>query len=188
MLVLGLVGKRACGKNIFAEYLRDKYGFRILDNTKDVLTPVLRRQGKPVTRENLTSLATGLRKRYGDDVLTKRLCKNITGRGNLVVSNIRFPKEVAYLHRRFGDGLRLIAIEAEPRLRYERARKRGVKGEESLDFKEFMKLESLPTERVIPRTMELADFVIANNKTPRDLYKKIDSLMDKLGGLIPQGK
>lgn len=181
MLVLGLIGKRACGKNLFAEYLKDRYGFGILDNTEDVLAPILRRQGKPVTRGNLTELAMGLRKRWGDDILSKRLCKNIGGEKKLVVSNIRFPKEVAYLHRRFGDSLKLIAIQADPRLRYERAKERGVKGERALSFKEFMKLECLPTERIIPRTMELADFVMANNKTPRNLYIKIDSLMERLG-------
>jgi len=181
MLVLGLIGKRACGKNIFAEHLRDKYRFSVLDFTEGVLVPILRKQGKPVTRKKLTALAMKLRKRYGDDILIKRLCKNIRGEGNLVISNIRFPKEVAYMHRRFGDGFRLIAIEADPKLRYERAKKRGIKGEKRLSFKEFMKLESLPTERIIPRTMELADFVIANNKTPRDLCKKIDNLMEKLG-------
>lgn len=181
MLVLGLTGKRACGKNMLAEYLRDRYGFRILDNTKDVLAPILRKQGKPITRKNLTSLAMGLRKRGGDDILTKRLCKNIKGRKNLLISNIRFPAEVAYLRRSFSDSFKLIAIEAGPKIRYERARKRGVKGEKFLSFKEFMKLECLPTERVIPRTMELAGFMIANNKAPRDLYRKVDSLMGKIG-------
>ena len=75
---------------------------------------------------------------------------------------------------------KLIAVEADPKLRYKRAKRRGIKGEKRLSFKEFIKLESLPTERIIPRTKELADFVIANNKTPRDLYRKIDNLMEKL--------
>ena len=180
MLVLALIGKRASGKNIFAEYLRDRYRFRLLDYTRDVLAPVLRKQGKPVTRENLTALAMGLRKRYGNDILTKRLCRKISGNKSIVISGMRFPAEAAYLHRTFGDGFKLIAVEADPRLRYNRARKRGIKGEKCLAFKEFIKLESLPTERIIPRAMELADFVIANNKTPRDLYRKIDNLMEKL--------
>ena len=180
MLVLGLIGKRACGKNIFAEHLRDKYRFKLLDYTKDVLGPLLRKQGKPVVRENMTDLAMSLRKRYNEDILTRRLCKRIKGKQSVVISGIRFPAETAYLHRNFKDMFKLIAIEADPRFRYERAKKRGIKGEKWLSFKEFMKLESLPTERVIPRTMESADFVIANNKTPRNLYKKIDSLMEKI--------
>ena len=180
MLVLGLIGKRACGKNIFAAYLKKKYRFKPLDYTRDVLAPILRKQGKPVLRENLTSLAMKLRRRYGEDILTKRLCKKIKRRQSVVISGIRFPAETAYLHRTFKNSFKLIAMEADPKLRYERARKRGLKGEKKLTFREFMKLESLPTERIIPRTMEFADFVIANNKRPRDLYKKTDSLMEKL--------
>lgn len=180
MLVLGLVGKRASGKDIFAKYLRDRYKFQLLDHTKDVLAPILRKQGKPIVRENLTDLAMKLRKRYGDDILTKKLCKKIRGKQSMVISNIRFPAEAAYLHRAFKDRFKLITVEADPKLRYERAKRRGTKGEKKLSFREFIKLESLPTERIIPRTMELADFVIANNKTPRELYKKINNLIEKL--------
>lgn len=180
MLVLGLIGKRACGKNIFAEYIKDRYGFRLLDYTRDVLAPVLEGQGKQVTRENLATLAMGLRELHGEDILTRRLCRKVRRGQNIVISGIRFPAEVAYLRRAFGGCFKFIALEADAKLRYERARNRGAKGEKALSFREFIRLERLPTERIIPGTMRLADFSVANNKTPKDLYKRIDRIMDKL--------
>ncbi|UCD07904.1 MAG: hypothetical protein JSW41_02985 [Candidatus Aenigmatarchaeota archaeon] len=77
MKLIGLVGQRLCGKNLFADYIRKKYSFSVLDFTRDILAPILKKQYKPITRENLIGLSMSLREKYGIDYLARKLCEMI---------------------------------------------------------------------------------------------------------------
>lgn len=74
LLVLGLTGKRGSGKDTMADYLKAEYGFEVLTYTNDVLAPILKKDGKDVTRENLITLALALRAKGGKHIITKLLC------------------------------------------------------------------------------------------------------------------
>lgn len=175
-MIVGLTGKRCSGKNEVALFLAKK-GFTILDFTERVLEPMLRKQGKPIVRENLTNLAMSLRKERGQDILTRLLCKGIKQDRDYVITGVRFKEEVHYLRKRFGPEFILISVESENRKRYERSVKRAQKGEGKLTFKEFLDKESLPTETVIPETMEMADFILVNNSTKKDLETEVLKLI-----------
>ncbi|RLJ08333.1 MAG: hypothetical protein DRP16_01635 [Candidatus Aenigmatarchaeota archaeon] len=179
-MIIGIVGKRLTGKNEIAEYLSLKYGFHVLDYTKNVLAPLLKKEKKAITRENLINLAMELREEYGNDILTRMIAEHIERDKNYVIAGVRFREEVEFLKKAFGNGFVLIAVDSEPKLRYERAKKRKTKGEGSLSFNRFFKIDRLPTERVIPETMKLADFLIENNGTIEELRKKTDSVMEKI--------
>ncbi|MDI6806922.1 MAG: AAA family ATPase [Candidatus Aenigmarchaeota archaeon] len=178
-LVLGLVGKRACGKDAVAQYLSKKYSFVCLDYTNDILEPILKEKNEQVTRENLVKLSMSLRKEYGNDILTRKICEKIEP-GLWVISGVRFREEVEYFNHKFGDKFKLISVECDSRIRYERAIKRGIKGEAKLSYEEFLDGENLPTEQVIPETMQLADFTINNDGSFAKLHEEIDKLMEKL--------
>ena len=179
-MILGIVGFRLSGKNLAAEYLHDKYGFAILDYTQDVLAPLLRKEKKAITRENLSSIATELRKENGNDILTKILCEKILPEKDYVIAGIRFKEEVEYLRKVFGNKFKLVSVECHPKKRYARAKERRDKGEGNLSFQRFMRMENLPTERVIPETMKLAGFRLENNKEKEDLFAQIDKIMKRL--------
>lgn len=178
MIVIGLVGKRCSGKDTVSQHLAKAHGFKTLDYTRDVLAPVLREQGKPITRESLVSLATEMRK-HGEDALTRKLCEK-TSEGNWVVSGVRFPAEVSRFKQEFGDSFILIAVEADARKRHERSVERAEKGEERLSYEEFMRGEELPTEKVIPGVMASANFTLQNNGSVEELQKETDRLLIKL--------
>ena len=180
MKVIGIAGRRLSGKNLAAEYISEKFGFRFLEFTGDVLAPLLKEENKPVTRENLARLAMSLREGHGTDVLTKKLCGKISEDGKYVISGVRFREEVEYLRNRFGKDFTLMAVECNSRARYKRARKRRDKGEARLEYEEFMEMESLPTEKVIPETMRLADCTLENNGKKKDLYLKINKIMESI--------
>ena len=179
-LVLGLTGKRGCGKDTVANYLREEHGFAVLTYTDHVLAPILEKRGKPVTRENLISLALELREKHGKDILTKMICGKIEKSGLWAVSGVRYPEEAERFRKEFGDDFRLLSIECSAEKRHERVKSRGTKGEGELTYKEFLRIDKRPTELPISETMKLADFTIENNGPFEDLYKQINNLMENL--------
>ena len=66
--VIGITGKRGSGKDTVAEHLESKYGFHVLTYLDHVLAPVLKKEGKEITRENLINLALDMRKKKGNVV------------------------------------------------------------------------------------------------------------------------
>ncbi|UCC91879.1 MAG: AAA family ATPase [Candidatus Aenigmatarchaeota archaeon] len=179
-LVLGITGKRGSGKDTAAHYLRDKYGFRVLTYTDHVLAPILKKEGKPVTRKNLMNLALEMRGTKGRQILTELICRKIESRGFWAVSGVRYPEEHDYFRGKFGKNFKLVNVECEARKRYERVRKRGTKGEAGITFGKFMEIEKKETEKVINKTIKLADFSVKNNGTIGDLHGKVDILVKKI--------
>lgn len=178
MLVIAFVGKKCSGKDEGASYLGSKHDFTYLDYTKDVITPILQKQGKEITRDNIIELVGSLRKEKGIDVLTAMISEKISG--NTAISGLRFKEEAFYMRKRFGSNFKLVKVEAGDKMRWQRCISRGTKGEGKNTFKEFMEREGLPTEKVIPETMELADFSIDNSGTKEEFYMQIDSLLKRL--------
>jgi dephospho-CoA kinase len=179
MKVIGITGRRLSGKSTAAGHISRRHGFRILEFTDHVLAPLLREQGKPVTRENLIGLAMSIRAERGTDALVKMLAGGIK-EGNCMIVGIRFPEEVSYLRGRFGKRFVLVSVECDSRIRYRRVARRGVKEDSRMTYGEFMEKERLPTERPIPDAMRLADFSLTNEGTRSGLYRQIDGMMGKI--------
>ena len=180
-LVLGLTGKRGSGKDTAAFHLRDKYGFQILTYTDHVLTPILEKKYKEVTRENLINLALEMRKEKGNHILTELICRKIGKEGFWVVSGVRYPEEYEYFKGQFLEGFKMINVGCEAKKRYERTKKRGTKGEADMTFKDFMDIEKKETEKVIDETITHAQFSVDNNGTIGELQKSLDKVVEKLG-------
>ncbi len=178
MLVLAFVGKKCSGKDEAASYLGSKQGFTYLDYTRDVISPILEGQKKEITRDNIVELVGRLRKEKGIDTLTVMISEKI--KGNTAISGIRYKEEVEYMRKRFGGKFKLISVEAADKIRWERCKERGTKGEGKHTFEEFMEREGLPTEKVIPEAMRLADFTITNNHEKEEFYRQIDKVLKQL--------
>lgn len=179
MKVIGLVGQRLSGKNVFSDYARKKYGFTELDFTRHILAPILRKEKKPMMRENLVNLAMSMREKDGTDVLAKIMCDKIM-EGNYVIPGVRFPEEVRIFRKRFREDFVLIGIECDPMIRYQRISRKKTKEDKNMGYEGFLKKETLPTEIVIPKTMRLARFSVKNETSRRDLYSRIDYVMEKI--------
>ncbi len=180
-LVLGITGKRGSGKDTVAEYFKKKYGFRVLTYTDHVLGPILKKGRKAITRMNLISLALEMRKGKGNHVLTELICEKIGDEGFWVISGVRYPEEYDHFKLYFGVNFKFIKVECEAKKRHKRIRKRGTKGEGSMMFKEFMEIENKETEKIINKTIELAEFSVTNNGTIEKLHKSLDKLAEKIG-------
>jgi dephospho-CoA kinase len=77
--------------------------------------------------------------------------------------------------RKFDNSI-LIFVTAPTEVRFERVKKRGEKGEESITFEEFMSAENRETERHLDSLENMADHIIDNKGTLNELYEKIDKI------------
>ena len=116
------------------------------------------------SRENFIQVSEAMRKAFGEDVFSHAILHDM----------LEAPHDVAILDgvRRVQDivaleplpQFKLIAIDTEPQLRFERMKKRGEKtGETNMTWSEFQAVENAPTEVTIPEVMARAWRTIPNN-------------------------
>ncbi len=184
MKIIAVTGKRGSGKDTFANYLKEKEGFNILEFSKDGIFSLVEKRGLEMTRENLISVAMETRKEKGNDIFAKILCDKM-GKGNYCITGMRFKEELEYMKNKFDDNFILVSIMCEPKKRYDRIIKRGDKGESQMTFEEFMKVEEKVTEKAIDGIINSADYFIDNNSLIEDLTKNTEAFYKEIEKNIP---
>lgn len=170
-LLIGLSGKQRSGKDTFADYLVEKYGFKKVSFANPIkelavnyfgLNPVDVYETKP---EKVRKVLQDIGKigRYVDDLFwVKKALEEYdpNSNNNYVVSDVRFINEAEYLKSL--DGL-IIRIEAPREIRASRGLLTGEDdiSETELDGYKF-------------------DYVINNVGSLETFYQMIDDLMKKL--------
>lgn len=182
-MIIGLTSFLGAGKTSIGDYLVKK-GF-VFYSLSDVLRDEIKSRGLEVTREILQKTGVELRKKFGNSVLTDRIIKKIEQEPgkDFVVDSIRNPAEIEALRKR--KNFTLVFIDAPLENRFERikARKRE---KDPLIFEEFKKAEEKELEsqdsanQQLLKCKEMADFVIHNDLSFKELYKKIDELIEGL--------
>ncbi|MBN2854174.1 AAA family ATPase [Patescibacteria group bacterium] len=179
-LIICFVGLIASGKDAAKKYLEEKYGaesFRfssILRETLDAL-------GVEKSRDNLILLSTWARENFGNDLLAKTIAKKAEEANNnlIIIDGARRLDDLIYLRK--NKNFHLIAIEAEPKIRYERSLTRNENpGDKEKSYEIFLADHKKETEITIPETMASANFKIDNNGDFPALYRQIDDLMKNL--------
>jgi dephospho-CoA kinase len=170
--LIGLTGTNAAGKGEVAAYLETK-GFEAF-SLSDVIREHLRQRGLDVTRNSLIAAGNSLRRRYGADILARRVMKK--ARGNAVIDSIRNGREVAFLRKQ--PGFVLAAVDAPVETRYKRAKKRG-RQESAGTLEEFVAKERQEMTggregQQLRRCLESADVTIINDGTLAALRRKVD--------------
>jgi len=175
-LVIGLTGRMGAGKGTAAEHLKKKYKARQFVYS-DILADALRRLHIEVTRANLQALGKCLREGMGKEVLVDAMKGDLeTAKDKvLLVDGLRYINEVEML-RKFKDNI-LIFVDAPAEQRYERLRKRAQKGEGSMTLKQFKEREGAATEKELGALKKMADCVIENTGSVKELCDAVDSAM-----------
>jgi len=179
-LVLGLAGEIGAGKDTASNYLREKYGFKVI-TIGDMVREEAAALGISPTRENLQKIG----KEYAQsdpEFWGKHVAQKIKKEGwtAVVVNGIRRPTDFTPLQRAFGQDFVLVAIRADPKIRFERlkARKRFGDPEKWEDFcaqdrREFEYFN-------LGQTLAAAQYTIENNGTFEQFYAKLDRLISTL--------
>jgi dephospho-CoA kinase len=181
--VYGLTGPHGAGKNAVVEYFRDK-GFRHF-SAREFLFKEIDSRGLVRDRDSLHRISNLLRELHGPHyvgfslyLLAHKVLENCVIESIYTVEEIMMIKKVA---REWGDMFALIAIDADPRIRYERlfARKSET---DNITFEQFSEKEQRelqsddPAKHNLLACRELADIKIMNNGTLEDLHQQLKDI------------
>lgn len=183
--IIGIAGTILSGKDSLSNHLVNEYGF-VHASTSDML----RAEKKLVYGDTPEAVilrndpfANNLRAERGAGVLVELAFEDFakTNGTGLVISGIRTVGEVEKLHELGG---RLIFVDSDPKIRYQRGHDRKRDHQDTMTFEEFLSQEATEHEGMdqkdksvinLPAVKKLADIVIYNDN---DLDKFL-SVVDK---------
>jgi len=178
-IFLGIVGTIGAGKDNASNYLVNHYSFFKV-HMGNLVRALARKEKIKITRENLGRLQEKYHKKYGKEFLINAAINKAreSKKQKVIISGIRTPEQAARFKKE--PNAKIIFIDAKPKLRFERLKKRKRKGFPKT-LKEFKKQEK-NEERYFKfnKILRYADYKIENNATEKDLYKKLDNLIRKL--------
>ncbi len=190
MIVLGFTGTFAAGKDAVISIVQNKFYLQCFEvNTGDFVREETRKRGLPLTRENLQMVSNDVRLKHGAGFFGKKTVEQITRHSDkniFLVSGIRTIGEVEELRKAFGNKFYLIAVDAPIEVRYQRVKQRAREGEHVLSFEEFKasqekELRGPAHSQNIIAAMNVANFTVQNNGTIKELEKKIEKILERIG-------
>jgi dephospho-CoA kinase len=181
MIIIGVTGTLGAGKGMVVERLKAK-GFKHYSARVFISEEIVRR-GLPVNRDTMTEVGNNLRAKHGpayvfESLITK--AKKMAGKA--IIESLRTVGEVNALKAAGGY---LIAVDADPKIRYERVILRGSETDK-ISFDKFMADEERESQSNDPgvqnlrKVMAMADAAIVNDGTEEDLYKKVDAILESV--------
>lgn len=139
--IIGLSGTNGAGKDSVAELLVEKHGYQHI-SVSDLLRHEARKRNLPLERHHLAAISTEWRKQFGHGVLIDRAHEHFSGNSDdvagLVVASLRNPGEAERIHELGG---KVVWVDAQPRIRYERITRRARSAEDAKSFEQFMSEE-----------------------------------------------
>ena len=183
MRILGITGTIGAGKGTIVEYLVNEKGYRHY-SVRDYIKKEIISRGLPINRDSMVLVANDLRSRNSPSFITDQLYYEAKNSGeNAIIESIRTPGEVFALKKK--ANFYLIAVDADPGIRYKRIKKRGSETDK-ISFETFLKNEKRemnsddPNHQNLQRCIDMADVCFENNGTKEDLYTELDKYLNKL--------
>ncbi len=180
MIVIGITGTLGAGKGTVVTYLTQEKGFRHY-SVRDFLRQELTSRQMPVNRDTLTAIANALRAKHGPAYIIEQLfAKALEQEHHCVIESIRTAGEIGSLRRH--KQFYLLAIDADPRLRYKRIRSRNSETDQ-VSYNTFIKNEEREMHSADANKQNLAaciaeaDYVINNNGSLRQLNNDIEHFL-----------
>lgn len=184
MRTIGITGTIGSGKGTVVEYLKTK-GFQHY-SARSIFLAELAKRGLKNDRNAMRQIANELRRTYGPAYIAETLFQEAeTAGGNAVIESLRTVGEIEAL-KKLSSSFVLLAVDADPKTRYERILKRGNETDQ-VSFEEFIEQELIESEgknewaQNLPACIESADAVIMNNGSMEELHRAVDVALEKLG-------
>ncbi|HMA78155.1 MAG TPA: AAA family ATPase [Candidatus Paceibacterota bacterium] len=179
-MIIGITGTDGAGKGTAVEYLKTK-GFTHY-SAREFIVAEIERQALPVTRNQMRLTANQMRAEHGNEYVIKQAYEQAAAAGitNAVIESVRAAAEAKYLKSQGGI---LLAVDANPELRYERVQARR-SASDQVTYEQFLEQEALEKNDPDPNgmqkaiVMEMADYTIMNDGTVAELEKQIETFLN----------
>ncbi len=175
---VGIVGLPGAGKSTALEVAKE-YGKVFVMG--DVIREETKSRGLEMNSENLGTIAKKLRKEHGKQVVAKKTIEKMKQSSSefLIIDGIRSMNEVELFEKSFD--LEIIAITApdDKRIQWLVNRKRV---DDSQSLEKIKARDKREIQFGVNDVIENADYTIRNNKTKKDLKRKIKDLFEKIKG------
>jgi dephospho-CoA kinase len=181
MKIIGITGTLGSGKGEVGAFLRGK-GFSYF-SVRNFLIEELKRRKSPINRGTMTDLADELRKTHKPSYIIEEVyAQAVTQGGNTIIESVRAKAEADFLKKK---GAILIAVDADPRVRYGRivARKSDL---DHVSYEKFISDEQREMDSVEPNRgnirdcMRRADFVLMNDSSIEELHAQIEKILPSI--------
>jgi dephospho-CoA kinase len=180
-IIIGLTGTNGAGKGTVAAYLSSK-GF-VSFSVRAFLIEEIEKRNLPVNRDSMVIVANDLRKEHGASYILDTLFERArNSQKDAVIESVRTVGEVQSLRAK---GMYLLAIDADPKIRYSRVMVRKSVTDD-ISFEKFLSDEAResesddPSKQNLRHTVALADFTLNNDGSVEDLYSQIDHVLEKI--------
>lgn len=181
-MIIGITGTDGAGKGTVVEYLIQK-GFTHY-SARDLWVEEIKRHGLEINRANMRLMANKLRKKHGNDFLITEYLerKRRDQKDNVIIESIRTMAEAHTLKKAGGV---LLAVDANPKIRYQRVQERASESDK-VTFEEFMSQEELEMRDPDPNGMQkaeviaAADYTLYNNGTREKLFLAVEEVLKKI--------
>ncbi|MBI2543489.1 MAG: AAA family ATPase [Candidatus Aenigmarchaeota archaeon] len=187
MLVIGLTGTMGAGKDIVREMLEKKFNTSSLRLSDLIDTTPFKKRNVAITRTMYQNMGDELRQKYGPFVLAKIASGFMKPTDKIkIIDGIRNPAEADYFKEKFGEGFKLIAVDAPQQVRFERLSKRHRENDPKT-WEEFAAADEREQGKDQPEygqhvrdCIEMADVVIENDGSLEDFKKKIEDVTSQI--------
>lgn len=190
-MILVVVGLQGSGKTTVALMLRGK-GFEVIE-LGDIWRELVKKAGIPMEDTKATREFTmRLREEKGKDIYARYACERIgKGAKKVVIMGVRSTYELDYIREKMKD-VRVLALEAPLKTRFERMRGRG-KPEDPKTMEAFTWLEERNNQGFMADKSEAvhgllvliknADYVIHNTGSVAKLEEELEAALARIPGL-----
>jgi dephospho-CoA kinase len=180
-MIIGITGTNGAGKGTVVEYLVKQKNFAHYSGRAFITEEIVKR-GMPVNRDSTNLVGNDLRKTYGPGYIAEQqLARAQVKGGDAIIESIRAIGEAEFLKSK---GALIWGVDADRRVRYERSVLRGT-DLDKISFEKFCEQEDremAQTEKFdmnIRGVFALADTILTNNGTPKELYAQVEEALKK---------
>ena len=180
MKILGIGGTNGSGKDSLGQFLADDYGWLFI-SVSDILRDGLEQEGMPIERDNLRELSARWRRQFGHGVLIDKAFNLYESKedkfSGLALASLRNPGEADEVHKLGG---KVVWLDADPKLRYQRIYSRQRSSEDKKTFEQFLAEEGAEQHHSSDEATlswqgvkDRADYFITNDNNDLEEFKQI---------------
>lgn len=183
MITIGITGTLGAGKGTIVDYLVQNKGF-VHYSVRSFITEEIKRRNMPVNRDSMTEVGNDLRAQHSPSYIVEQLYAQAQASGcNCIIESVRTPGEIAALRGK--SNFYLFAVDADPKVRYERAVLRGSETDH-VSYETFIANEQRemtsddPNKQNLRVCIEQADFRFDNGGSIEDLHRQVEEVLKQI--------